>query len=117
MMYKFALVLLSTLAQTTVLVESTRLGRTAQGGDGKMETQVKMMQVQVDESIAPQDDEAIDEDDSPSFIPGLRALRRENNAKVWNHGTFEVAAKRRGSIEVCAPSATQDGDTLFFFLR
>ena len=116
-MYKFALVLLSTLAQTTVLVESTRLGRTAQGGDGKMETQVKMMQVQVDESIAPQDDETIDEDDSLSFIPGLRALRRENNEKVWNHGTFEVAAKRRGSIEVCAPSATRDGDTLFFFLR
>ena len=35
----------------------------------------------------------------------------------WNHGTYEVAAKRRDSIEVCAPSASKHGDTLFLFLR
>jgi hypothetical protein len=34
-----------------------------------------------------------------------------------NHGTNEVAAKRRDRMEVCAPSATKDGYTLFLFLR
>ena len=41
----------------------------------------------------------------------------DENLKDWNHGTYEVAAKRRDSIEVCAPSASKHGDTLFLFLR
>ena len=114
MKVKFAIVLLSTLAQCAVLVESTtRLGRTAQdievGGDGEKQTNHlrKMKTVQGGESIA----------DSSSFIPGLRALRGENDSKNWNHGTYKVAAKRRDSMEVCSPSATRGGDTLFLFLR
>jgi hypothetical protein len=41
----------------------------------------------------------------------------DENRNDWNHGTYEVAAKRRDSIEVCAPSASKHGDTLFLFLR
>jgi hypothetical protein len=41
----------------------------------------------------------------------------DENREDWNHGTYEVAAKRRDSIEVCAPSASKHGDTLFLFLR
>jgi hypothetical protein len=125
MKVKFAIVLLSTLAQCAVLVESssTRLGRTAQdikaGGDGEKQTNHlrKTKTVQGGESIAHQDGETINEGDSSSFIPGLRALRGENDSKNWNHGTYKVAAKRRDSMEVCSPSATRGGDTLFLFLR
>jgi hypothetical protein len=119
MLVKFTIVLLFTLAQTAVLVGSTStlLGRTAQsikaGGKGEKETHHlrKMKKGQVDELITLQNGETID------FIPNLRALRRENNSKDWNHGTNEAAAKRRDRMEVCAPSATKDGDTLFLFLR
>jgi hypothetical protein len=119
MLVKFAIVLLFTLVQTAVLVGSTStgLGRTAQsikaGGKGEKETHHlrKMKKGQVDESITLQNGETI------NFIPVLWALRRENNSKDWNHGTSKVAAKRRDHMEVCAPSATKDGDTLFLFLR
>ena len=127
MIVKFArpaIVLLSTFSQYAVLVESgsTRLGRTAQditGGDGKKQANHlrKMKTVHGGESIAHQDGETIDEGDSSSFIPGLRSLRGENDLKNWNHGTYKVSAKRRDSMEVCSPSATRDGDTLFLFLR
>lgn len=124
MLVKLAIVLLFTLAQTVVLVGSTFTGLVRAGhfikADGKGEEEThnlrKMKKGQVDESIALQDGDTIDMDDSP-IIPGLRALRRENNSKNWNHGTNEVAAKRRDRMEVCAPSTTKDGDTLFLFLR
>jgi hypothetical protein len=41
----------------------------------------------------------------------------DENHEDWNHGTYQVAAKRRDSIEVCAPSESNHGDTLFLFLR
>ena len=120
MLVKLAIVLLFTLAQTVVLVGSTSTGLGRAGhfikADGKVEKEThnlrKMKKGQIDELISLQDG---DTDDSP-IIPGLRALRRENNSKNWNHGTIEVAAKRN-RMEVCAPSATKDGDTLFLFLR
>jgi hypothetical protein len=119
MLVKFAIVLLFTLAQTTILVGSTSTGleHTAQsikaGSKGKKETHHlrKMKKGQVDESITLQNGERI------AFIPGLQALRREDNSKDWNHGMSKVAAKRSDCMEVCAPSATKDGDTLFLFLR
>ena len=114
MIVKFAIVLLSTLAQCAVLVESTtRLGRTAQdikaGGDGEKQTNHlrKMKTVQGGESIA----------DSSSFIPGLRALRGEDDSRNWNHGSYAVASKRSGNIKLNVPQDTQIGDTLFLFLR
>ena len=106
MLVKLAIVLLFTLAQTVVLVGSTSTGLVRAGhfikADGKGEKEThslrKMKKGQVDESIALQDGDTIDMDDSP-IIPGLRALRRENNSKNWNHGTNEVAAKQRyGSL-------------------
>ncbi len=120
MSVKFAIVLLFTLVQTAVLVGSTSTGleRTAQsikaGDKGEKETHHlrKMKKVQVDKSIMLQSGETI------NFIPGLLwALRRKNKSKEWNHGTNKVAAKRRDRMEVCAPSATKDGNTLFPFLR
>jgi hypothetical protein len=121
MLVKLAILLLFTLAQTVVLVGSTSTGLGRAGhfikADGKVEKEThnlrKMKKGQIDELISLQDG---DTDVSP-IIPGLRALRRENNSKNWNHGTIEVAAKRRDRMEVCAPSATKDGDTLFLFLR
>ena len=53
-------------------------------------------------SVLSHDDDGVDEDE---------------NHEDWNHGTYEVAAKRRDSIEVCSPSASEHGDTLFLFLR
>jgi hypothetical protein len=119
MLVKFAIVVLFTLAQTAILVGSTSTGleRTAQsikaGGKGKKETHHlrKMKKGQVAKLITLQNGEKI------AFIPGLWALRRENNSKGWNHGTNKVAAKRRDRMEVCAPSATKDGNTLLLFLR
>lgn len=121
MLFKFAIVLTSMLAETAVIVgsTSTRLGRTAQsisaGGHGETETLQlrKMKKVQVETAITSHDSEATDKNESPSF----RGLREANNSKDWNHGTNEVAAKRKDSIEICAPSAAKDGDTLFLFLR
>lgn len=121
MLFKFAIVLTSMLAETAVFVgsTSTRLGRTAQsistGGYGETETiQLrKMKKVQVEEAIALHDSESSDKNEPPSF----RGLRKANDSEDWNHGTVEVAAKRRDSIEICAPSAAKDGDTLFLFLR
>jgi hypothetical protein len=124
MLVKLAIILLFTLTQTAVLVGSiaTGLGRTGHSikadvkGEKETHNLRKMKKGQVDESITLQDGEIIDMDDSP-IIPGLRALRREKNSKDWNHGTKEVVAKHRDRVEVCAPSATKDGDTLFLFLR
>ncbi|KAL3797058.1 hypothetical protein ACHAW5_009644 [Stephanodiscus triporus] len=124
MIVKFAIVLLSTLARCAVLVESssTRLGRAAQdikaGGDGERQTNHlrKMKTVQGGESIAHHDGETINEADSSSFIPGLRALRGEDDSKNWNHGSYAVASKRSGNIKLNVPQDTQVGDTLFLFL-
>ena len=125
MKVKIAIVLLSTLAQRAVLAGSTssRLGRIAQdinaGGENEKQTNHlrKMKKVHGGKSNAIQDDETNDENDSPSFTPGLRALRGEDDSKNWNHGTNKGAAQRRDSVKVCAPSATRSGDTLFVFLR
>ncbi|KAL3810506.1 hypothetical protein ACHAXA_005648 [Cyclostephanos tholiformis] len=123
-------------ARDVVLVESNQHGHTkkvengrtsyrrsahdikAGGDEEKRNNHLKAKKVKSDESMALQDGEMINEgDDSPSLIPGLRALRGENDSRNWNHGTYKVPAKRRESMEICAPSATRDGDTLFAFLR
>ena len=143
MSFKLAIVLLSALVQTAVLAESTssRLGRTVQiikaGGDGDTHANHlrKATKVQDDmlTTIALLDGGNIDK------VQDVRALRRrrrrrsrrsrrsrgdtkigddeDENREDWNHGTYEVAAKRRDSIEVCAPSESKHGDTLFLFLR
>ena len=121
MFFKFAIILTSMLAESAVFVgsTSTRLGGTAQsikaGGDGATETLSlrKMKKIQVDDAITFHDNKTADKNESPSF----RGLRKVNDWKDWNHGTIEFAAKRRDSIEICAPSASKDNDTLFLFLR
>jgi hypothetical protein len=123
MKVKIAIVLLSTLAQRAVLAGSTskRLGRTAQdagGGDGEKQTNHlrKTKKVQGGKSIAIQDGITIDENDSSSFTPGLRALRGEDDSENWNRGSYAVASTS-GSIKLNVPKDTQVGDTLFLFLR
>jgi hypothetical protein len=113
MKVKFAIVLLSTLAQRAVLAgsTSTRLGRTAQDASHLRKTK----KFQGGKSIAIQNGKQIDENDSP-FIPGLRAPTREDDTMIWNHGSYAVASKS-GSIEINVPQDTKVGDTLFLFLR
>jgi hypothetical protein len=64
-----------------------------------------------------QDVETLEGGGKPRFIPGLRALSGENDSQNWNHGSYEVASKRRGTIKLHVPRDTQVGDTLFLFLR
>ena len=122
MKVKIAIVLLSTLTQRAVLAgsTSTRLGRTAQdagGGDGEKQTNHLRKTKNVrGKSIAIQYGKTIDENDSPSFTPGLRALRGEDDSENWNRGSYAVASKS-GSIKLNVPKDTQVGDTLFLFLR
>ena len=124
MKVKIAIVLLSTLAQRAVLAgsTSTRLGHTTQdagGGDGEKQTNHlrKTKKVQGEKSIAIQDGKTIDENDSPSFTTGLRALRGEDDSKDWSRGSYAVASKHSGTIKLQVPQDTQVGDTLFLFLR
>ncbi|KAL3817570.1 hypothetical protein ACHAXA_010589 [Cyclostephanos tholiformis] len=90
------------------------------GGDEEKQTNHlrQAKKVKSGESMALQDGEMINEGgDSPSFIPGLRALRGENDSQNWNHGSYAVASKRSGTIKLHVPQDTQIGDTLFLFLR
>jgi hypothetical protein len=114
MKVKFAIVLLSTLAQRAVLAgsTSTRLGRTAQDAGHLRKTK----KFQGGKAIAIQNGKTIDENHSP-FIPGLRALTREDDSKIWNHGSYAVAASKSGYITLNVPQDTEVGDTLFLFLR
>ena len=41
----------------------------------------------------------------------------EDSDEPWCHGTFEVIARSRNSVKVCAPSKSQVGDFLFLFIR
>ncbi len=67
-------------------------------------------------SIAIQDGITINENDSPSITPGLRALRGEIDSENWNRGSYAVASNS-GSIKLNVPKDTQVGDTLFLLLR
>jgi hypothetical protein len=140
MIFKLALVLLSALGQTTVLVESTSTDIRA-GGEKRTSHLRKMKKVQVAALIAIKDGDAFDE-----HIPDQRALKKKRRRRKprstpisnmetkscdsdkedgwevesnepWSHGTFEVAAKSRDNVEVCTPSWSQVGDMLVLFIR
>jgi hypothetical protein len=125
MIVRFAIVLLSTFAQHAALAgsTSTRIVRTAQdikaGGDKEKRTNRLRQAKKVEpvETSALRDGDMINEGgESPNSL-GLRALIGENDSRNWNHGTYKNPANRRDRMEICAPSATRDGDTLFAFLR
>jgi hypothetical protein len=138
-----ALVQTTVVAKST----STRLGQIAQdikaGGEKHTYHLRELRKVQVDTSITIKDGGAID-DDIPNHrtLKKSRQTRRRkpkpNNSsdtglpdanneeedswedesnEPWSRGTFEVAAKRKDTFEVCAPSRSQVGDILILFLR
>ena len=124
MIVKLAIVLTSTFAQLATGSTSAKLARIAQdtkaGGDEERRTNHSRQAKKVGpvETIALRDGDMVNEGgESPNSILGLRALRGENDSRNWNHGTSKTPANRRDRMEICAPSATRDGDTLFAFLR
>ena len=120
MIVQLAIILLSTIAHPAIMAVSsaTSAQEIKAGNDGEKRTYHLRQKVEPGGTMGLQDGDTIDESGgSPSFIPGLRALRGENDSRNWNHGSYAVASKRRGTIKIHVPQDTQVGDTLFLFLR
>jgi hypothetical protein len=111
MMFKFALVLLSTLASTSVLAGagSKRLGQ------NDLDNQAEIARAHVEESASSLQDDETDDRELTSVNPGLRALGN-NGGSDWDRGTYSVA-HHSGNLKLYVPPATKVGDTLFLFLR
>jgi hypothetical protein len=120
MIVQFAIILLSALAHpavSAVSIVSTDKEIKAENDGGKRTNHLRE-KVGPDELMGLQDGERLDESgDSPNFIPGLRALRGENDSRNWNHGSYAVASRHSGKLKLYVPRHTQVGDTLFLFLR
>jgi len=128
-MNKFAIILLSTLIQTVVIVtahDDITAELVENGSIMKKQTShLRKLKKIVQEVVTRGNTSIENEDDYPltssngdvsSSSINHRVLRKESKYE-WNRGTYEVAAGRRQSIQICAPNLASKDDTLFLFLR
>lgn len=125
-MNKFAIILLSTLIQTVVIVtahDDITAKLVENGSIKKKQTShlrklKKIVQEAVTRGNTPIDDYSLTSSngDVSSSSINHRVLRKESKYE-WNRGTYEVAAGKRQSIKICAPNSASKDDTLFLFLR
>lgn len=125
-MNKFAIILLSTLIQTVVIVTAHDdiTAKLVENGPikKKQTSHLRKLKKIVQEAVT-RGNTSIDDysltssngDVSSSSI-NHRVLRKESKYE-WNRGTYEVAAGKRQSIKICAPNSASKDDTLFLFLR
>ena len=128
-MNKFAIILLSTLIQTVVIVtahDDITAELVENGSIKKKQTShLRKLKKIVQEAVTRGNTSIENKDDYPltssngnvsSSSINHRVLRKESKYE-WNRGTYEVAAGRRQSIQICAPNLASKDDTLFLFLR
>lgn len=125
-MNKFAIILLSTLIQTVVIVtahDDITAKLVENGSIKKKQTShlrklKKIVQEAVTRGNTSIDDYSLTSSngDVSSSSINHRVLRKESKYE-WNRGTYEVAAGKRQSIKICAPNSASRDDTLFLFLR
>ena len=130
-MNKFAIILLSTIIQTAVIVTAHNdiMADVVESGaiKKKQTNHLRKMKTIVQQavtgggstSIENEDDyqhTSSNDDEVSSSSINHRILRKGSNYG-WNRGTYEVAAGKRQSIKICAPNSASKDDTLFLFLR
>lgn len=120
-MNKFAIILLSTLIQTVLIVtahDDITVKKKQTSHLRKLKKIVQEVVTRGNTSIENEDDYPLTSSngDVSSSSINHRVLRKESKYE-WNRGTYEVAAGRRQSIQICAPNLASKDDTLFLFLR